>query len=36
VRLCRHFGVRVPAATWTGSERRVHVPDAAPALAEAS
>jgi hypothetical protein len=47
VRLCRHFGVRVPTATWTDTERRVHIaaepgvtpatrPDAAPALAEAS
>lgn len=39
VRLCRHFGVRVPAATWSDSERRAHVtasPAPSPALAEAS
>jgi PRC-barrel domain len=47
VRLCRHFGVRLPAATWAGTDRRVRVtpeprvtpaprPAAAPALAEAS
>jgi hypothetical protein len=47
LRVCRHFGVRLPAATWADSERRVHVtaepgttpaprPEAAPALAAAS
>jgi hypothetical protein len=39
VRLCRHFGVRLPAATWSDSERRVHVtaaPALSPALAQAS
>jgi hypothetical protein len=47
VRLCRHFGVRMPAATWTDTERRVHVRaeaavrpaprrETAPTLAEAS
>jgi hypothetical protein len=39
VRLCRHFGVRLPAATWAGTDRRVRVtaePGFSPALAEAS
>jgi hypothetical protein len=47
VRLCRHFGVRMPASAWTDTERRVHIsaepavtpaalPEAAPALAAAS
>jgi hypothetical protein len=39
VRICRHFGVRLPVATWSDSGRRVHVaaePAVIPALAEAS
>jgi PRC-barrel domain protein len=41
VRLCRHYGVRLPVETWTGEVRGIHVtapPErvAAPALASAS
>jgi hypothetical protein len=41
VRLCRHYGVRLPVETWTGEVRGIHVTTVpgrvgAPALATAS
>jgi len=39
VRLCRHYGVRLPVATWAGEGTAVHAhaaPQPAPAMAAAS